>query len=41
MMSFWVVPLSELGATPWRSATAMSKASSQLEVALMVIEVFI
>ena len=33
MMSFWVVPLRELGATPWRSATAISNASNQFEVA--------
>ncbi len=39
-MSFWVVPDSTSGSTPWSSALAMYRPSSQAAVALMVIEVF-
>ena len=41
MMSFWVVPWSRSGATPWSSAATTYSASSQAAVALIVIEVFI
>ncbi len=39
-MSFWVVPDSTAGSTPWSSALAMYSPSSHPAVALMVMEVF-
>ena len=38
-MSFWIVPDSCFGATPWRLPTATYSASRMIAVALMVIDV--
>jgi hypothetical protein len=38
-MSFWMVPDSARGATPWRRATATYNPSRMIAVALIVIDV--